>query len=30
MREVLFEGLKWYVTPVEIPPTLLEKGKKKD
>jgi hypothetical protein len=29
MREVLFEGLKWYVTPAEIPATPQKKGKKK-
>ena len=29
MREVLFEGLKWYVTPAEIPTTPQKKGKKK-
>jgi hypothetical protein len=30
MREVLFEGLKWYVTLAEIPATLQKKkGKKK-
>ena len=30
MREVLFEGLKWYITPAEIPVTpQKKKGKKK-
>ena len=30
MREVLFEGIKWYVTPAEIPTTpQKKKGKKK-
>jgi len=30
MPEVLFEGLKWHVTPAEIPATLQKKkGKKK-
>jgi hypothetical protein len=30
MRELLFEGLKWYVTPEEIPATpQKKKGKKK-
>ena len=28
MREVIFEGLKWYVT-AEVPTTLQKKGKKK-
>jgi len=27
MREVIFENLKWYITPVEIPTTF---NKKKD
>jgi len=32
MREVLFEGLKWYVTPAEISASTdkKKKGKKKD
>ncbi len=30
MREVIFEGLKWYITPEEAPVTLQKrKGKKK-
>ena len=30
MREVLFEGLKWYIEPAEIPATpQKKKGKKK-
>jgi len=30
-REVIFEGLKWYVAPAEIPATpQKKKGKKKD
>jgi len=31
MREVIFEGLKWYITVVEIPatPGKKKKGKKK-
>jgi len=27
MREVIFEGLKWYITPLEIP--AKKRGKKK-
>jgi hypothetical protein len=29
MREVLFEGLKWYVTPEEVPAKVGKEGKKK-
>jgi hypothetical protein len=29
MREVIFESLKWYITPVETPATPQRKGKKK-
>jgi hypothetical protein len=29
MREVIFESLKWYVTPVETPATAQKKGKRK-
>jgi hypothetical protein len=29
MREVIFEGPKWYVTPVDIPARMDKKNKKK-